>query len=303
MGTLGIMWRLAIAFSLLTAIAAAQEAPLGDVARQVRARKEAEELANFKPGVMPPLAAPGDIVPAHFITIHGDAGQGELSIKLNDQVLFHNSYVRDLPIYISALLLDGGNTLDVTFTTGSSPLEMTIDERFPHEAQHQVLATFHSDPAASPAAVNKQVHFIAHPKGLPPLQLNDTDRIAIQQMVRTFYNALAKRDGKQVLALFAPALTDARVLYPEGADFAQAQLNRMADMVAINGFEMKPFEPAGLQLVPKGAIVVVLRSDGQPVFTSNEVTLPNGNTSSVSAETIPLKKIAGQWRLTLPFGF
>lgn len=297
------MLRLFISVLLLATIAAAQETPLGDVARQMRARKEAEELANFKPGVTPAVARPGDIIPAHFITIRGDAGQGELSIKLNNQVLFHNSYVRDLPIYISALLLDGGNELDLEFTTSSSPLDITVEERFPHEAEHHVLATFHSEPSATPAAVTKQLRFMAHPRGTPLLYLMDTDRTAIQQVVRSFYTALQNRDGKQVLALFAPALTDARVLYPEGADFAQQQLNRMADMVNVKGFEMQPFDPAGLQMVPKGATVVVLRNDGQPVFTSNEVTLPNGNTTSVSADTIPLKKIAGQWRLTLPFGF
>jgi len=297
------MFRLPISLFLLAVMAAGQETPLGDVARQIRVKKEAEELANFRPGVKPQVARPGDLVPAHFITISGDAGPGELTIKLNNEVLFHNSYVRDLPIYISALLLDGGNTLDVAFTSGSSPLEMKIEERFPREAEHKVLATFHSDATPTPSALQKQVRFIAHPRAVPLLYLMDTDRTAIQQMVQEFYNALQKRDGKQVLALFAPALADARVLYPEGADFAQTQLNRMADMLAAKGFEMQPYDPAGLQLVPKGATVVVLRGNGDPVFTSNEVILPNGNPSSVSAETIPLKKIGGQWRLTLPFGF
>jgi len=297
------MRRLAISIVLLVGAGIAQETSLGDIARQLRARKDAAELANFKPGVPPPIAQQGDTVPAHFITISGDAGKGEFTLKVNGEILFHNSYVRDLPIYISTLLLDGGNTLDVSFTSGESPVDMKIEERLPREADHRILGRFHSDPTQTPAPVAQQVKFIAHPKALPPLELGESDRAAIRQAVQVFYEALRRKDGKQVLGLFAPAIADARVLYPEGADFGQSQLNRMAEMVSAEGFEMEMFDATGLEMTPKGATVIVRHSDGKPVFASSEVKLSNGTITSISAETIPLKKIAGRWQLTLPFGF
>jgi hypothetical protein len=77
----------------------------------------------------------------------------------------------------------------------------------------------------------------------------------------------------------------------------------MAQLVAANEFVMQPFDSTSLEMIPRGATVMVRRSDGQPVFSSTEVDAPGGGKTSVSAESILAKKIKGQWRLTLPFGF
>ena len=297
------MSRILLILFLLVGFGAAQDAPLGDIARKMREQREAAELANFKPGNPPPLLQEGEVLRAHFLTISGDAGQGEFDVKLNGQTVFHNSYIRDLPIYVTTLLLDGGNELDVSFTSGKEPLNFTVEERYPGDMQHHVLATFRADASETPVVVKKQVHFAAHPRALPPLQLDDQDRAAIRQAVQTFYEALRRKDAKQVLSLFAPAIEDARPIYPEGADFGQVQLKKMSEMVMAQGFEMEIYDSAGLEFIPKGATVVVQHADGKPVFSSSQVKLPNGSMSSIDAETIPLKKIKGSWQLTLPFGF
>jgi hypothetical protein len=294
----------ALIIALLLAIAcAAQETPLGDLARQERARREAAESVNFRLGSKPPAAHEGEVIPAHFLTVKGDAAEGEFSVKLNGAVVFHNSYVRDLPIYVSSLLLDGGNILEISLNAGRQPVDVTIDERRVGQTQLEVLARFHADGSETPAEINKQVRFVAHPKMLPPLVLTDADRTAIRQLVDSFYDALNRRDSKQVLALFDPAIDEARELYPEGADFGRGQMLKMAQLVAANGFVMQPFNSTSLEMIPRGATVMVRRSDGQPVFSSTEVDAPGGGKTSVSAESILAKKIKGQWRLTLPFGF
>jgi len=297
------MRTIAISILFMLGICAAQEIPLGDLARQERVRQEAVEEANFKAGNAPPIAEVGESVPAHFLILRGETGEGEFFVKLNGKTIFHNSYLHELPLYVSPLLLDGGNLLEVSLVRGTGPMDITIEERRAGEVAHQVLATFHADASPTPVPAAKQVRFFAHPKALPAPEIDDRDRDAIEKVVKSFYDALKHKDGKQVLALFNPAIEDARVLYPEGADFGEKQMTKMAGILGMDGFAMEPFEPDALDMVPRGSIVSVKRRDGTPVFTSKEVSLPNGNHTSISAETIPVKKIQGQWRLTLPFGF
>ena len=288
---------------LFASLCAAQETPLGDLARQERARREAEEAANFKPGVPPPIAKAAEAIPVHFLTIRGEAGDGEFLVKVNGTALFHNTYVHDLPIYISSMLLDGGNLMEVSLTRGKAPVDITIEERHPGEIDHQVLARFHADASETPTPITTQVRFYAHPRATPPLQLSAADRAAIRQLISSFYDALKRKDAKQVMALFEPAIADARALYPEGADFGQNQMTKMASLVMVEGFAMNPFDASGLELSVRGATVMVKRSNGQPVFSSSEIVAEDGHKTSVSAESILAKKIKGQWRLTLPFGF
>src|SRR4051794_40949144 len=147
---------LAITFLLVT-ICAAQETPLGDLARQERARREAQQAASFKPGTRPPVAREGEAIPVHFLTIRGEAAEGEFMVKVNGATVFHNSYVRDLPIYVSSLLLEGGNLLEVSLTSGKAPVDITIEERRAGGAEHEVLGRFHSDASESPTPIQKEV--------------------------------------------------------------------------------------------------------------------------------------------------
>ena len=295
--------RLFVISIMLLGMCAAQEIPLGDLARSERARREADEIANFKLGTQPKIALAGEAVPAHFLTITGGAANGEFELKLNGATMFHNTYVRDLPIYISSMMLDGGNLLEVTFVPGQVPLRITVDERHPGVAEHKILARFESEPGSDETSVTKQLRFYAVPKALPPFQLTDADRTAIWQQITSFYNSLDKKDTKQMLALFAPAIDDVRPMYPEGADYGNAQMAKMAELVAIPELAMEPLQRDGVEMIPRGAVVVVRRSDRQPVFTSNAVSVGGSTKTSVSAESILVKKIRGQWRLTLPFGF
>jgi hypothetical protein len=297
------MRRIFIAVLLLMASAGAQEIPLGDLARQDRKRQEAVEEANFKLGNPPPFAHPGELVPAHFLILHGEAGQGEFNLVLNGHNIFHNNYVRELPIFISSMLLDGGNRLEVSMVSGAAPFDITVEERLAGDSNHRVLAHFHMDATSTPAPLTKELRFQAHPLVVPSVVLNDADRDAINKVVKTFYETLKRKDSKGVLALFAPAIDDARALNPEGAAFGEKQMAQMADLVNVEGFAMQPFDQLGVEMEPHGLTVAVKRRDGTPVFTSTEIPLPDGKRSSVSADVIPVKKIQGQWRLTLPFGF
>ncbi len=295
--------RLLVISILFLGMCAAQEIPLGDLARSERARREADEIANFKLGTQPQAALAGESIPAHFLTITGGAANGEFELKLNGATMFHNTYVHDLPIYISSMMLDGGNLLEVTFVPGQVPLVIIVDERRPGIAEHKVLARFESEPATGDTPVTKQVRFYAEPKAFPPFQLTEADRTAIWQQITAFFNSLDKKDSKQMLALFAPAIEDVRPMYPEGAAYGNAQMAKMAELIANPELAMEPLQRDGVEMIPRGAVVVVRRSDRQPVFTSNAVSVGGGTKTSVSAESILVKKIRGQWRLTLPFGF
>jgi hypothetical protein len=240
-------------------------------------------------------------VPAHFVIMRGEAEQ--FNLVLNGHTIFHNTYVRDLPIYISSILLDGGNRLELSMVSGAAAFDITVEERLANESNHRVLAHFHVDPSSTPAPLTKELRFQAHPLVVPSVVLSDADRDAINKVVKAFYETLKRKDSQGVLALFAPAIDDARALNPEGAAFGEKQMAQMAGLVNVEGFAMEPFDELGVEMEPHGLTVAVKRRDGTPVFTSTEISLPSGNRSSVSADVIPVKKIRGQWRLTLPFGF
>jgi hypothetical protein len=202
------------------------------------------------------------------------------------------------------VLRDGENVLEVLFVNGSSPLTIMLEERTPGAKERRLLARFHAAPYEFLQPTMKEIRFTAHPKPLPELELTDGDRAEIQDVVQIFYDTLATKNSKLVMNLFQPAIEDARKLYPEGAAFGRDQMQKMASLVTTPGFEMQPFDAIGhLELVPNGATVIVRRKDGLPLFTSSDITLPNGKTTNVSADTVPVKKLKGQWCVTLPFGF
>jgi hypothetical protein len=295
---------------LLAASCVAQEAPqesLGDIARRERARKEAARAAaGPELGTPPPIVADNEIVPAHFLMVNGNVAPGEFLVLVNGQPVIHNTGVPQLPPYITGLLRDGGNILAIQFTSApDKPLDIVIEERFPNEHTHATLVHFHANANQFPAATTRQVAFTAHPKLLPPIQLTDADRKAIFNLVQNFYDTLSRKDGTAVLALFAPALAEVRTVFPEGADFGQNAMRDLASFATHPEITMQPYDPAGVEIVANRRVVSVRRTDGQPVFTSSEVPSANagGGASRVSADVILAKKIKGEWRLTLPFGF
>jgi hypothetical protein len=301
--------RLFSAIFLLAAIGAAQDEPsIADIARQERARKAAARAAaGPELGTAPPVAIEGEIVPAHFLRFEGEVGAGEFAILLNGKMLLRNGRVRGLPIYVTPLLLEGPNLLGVQFTSDAShPLDIIVEERFPGDAEHHELVHFHADANQFPEAAAKQMSFTVHPKVVPNVVLTDADRVAIHGLVQSFYNALNSKDGPAVLKLFEASIQDARDVYPEGADYGQDQMDSLAEIASQPDFIMEPYVPGGLEMIPNGSTVTVKRPDGKPVFVSIEVSGPvdgGGGNSRVSADVVPVKKIKGGWRLTLPFGF
>jgi hypothetical protein len=198
-----------------------------------------------------------------------------------------------LPPYITGLLRDGGNLLGVQFTSApDKPLDISIEERFPEEHTHGVLARFHANANEFPAATARQVTFVAHPKLLPPIQLTETDKQAILKLVQSFYETLVRKAGPALLALFAPALAEARAVFPEGADFGQSAMSNLASFSTHADIVIQPYELSGVEIVANRRVVTVKRTNGQPVFASNEV--PSGNetrgASRVSADVIVAKR-------------
>lgn len=296
-----LVWLVA---ALFTQSGLAQDQSLADMARKIRERKaarDAADAANFKLGVTPRVAEPGEVIPAHFLIIRGRAGMGEFGVRINGEMIFHNSYVHDLPIYVSPVLLEGNNLLEVLFISGDTPLDVTVEERT--RSSSHLLAEFHARAHENSSPVVKSVQFTAHPATPPPIIITAVDRAAINKVVGDFYRSLATKDGSQVFSLFAPAIQDTQKIYPEGAAFGQEQLKKMAALIATNGFAMRPFDATGLELKPGNGMVIVQRTDDKPVFTSNDVTLANGSVTNVKAETVPVKKVNGEWQLALPLGF
>lgn len=296
-------------FVCLATIAGTQELtpPLGDVARQERERRAATRAAaGPQQGSPPPAALLGELVPAHFLRFEGEVAEGEYSVSVNGKTLLRNARVRGLPLYVSPYLLEGGNQLEVEFTShAGSPLDVIVEERFAGESGHRELVRFHADANQFPEMTHQQVVFTAHPKVIPSVQLTDADRVAIHKLVQAFYDATASKDSLGVMKLFEPAIQDAREIYSEGADFGQNEMARLAHIVALPECTMEPYSPAGLAFSISGNVVTVKRANGAPVFSSNEVQVEPGQVdkSRVSADVIPVKKINDEWKLTLPFGF
>jgi len=293
-----------------TALAFAQAQPqqesLGDVARRERARKEATQ-ANTVPqlGTKPSVVTENEIVPAHFLVVEGDVGPGDFLVLVNGQPVIRNTRVPGLPSYVSSLLRDGGNLLGIQFTSAPDrPLYIRIEERFPNEKTHGVLVRFHANANEFTAQSTRQLSFTAHPKLLPPIQITEVDKAAILKLVQTFYGNLVRKDGAGVMALFSPALDEARAVYPEGAAYGEHAMRDLATFAQSPAIVMEPFSSDGVEIVPNRRVVSVRRTDGMPVFNSNQITAGvNAGASRVSADVILAKKIQGQWRLTLPFGF
>ena len=302
--------RLGIIAMCLTAICVAQDATqesLGDIARRERARKEAAHPATAPElGTPPAIAAENEIVAAHFLRVEGDVAPGDFIVLVNGRAAIRGARVPALPPYISDLLRDGGNVLGVQFTSApDKPLDVSIEERFPNEQTHAVLVHFHANANEFSAATARQLAFTAHPKLLPPIQLTENDKQAVLKLVKNFYDTLVSKNSSAVFAMFKPALDEARMVFPEGADFGQSAMSNLASFSSHPEIVMQPYDPAGVEMVANRRVVSVRRTDGQPVFTSNEVPSENveGGRSRVSADVILVKKIKGQWRLTLPFGF
>jgi hypothetical protein len=289
---------------LLTSLCFAQEpAPepsLGDLARQERERK-----ASTPPqlGETPPQAVFGEFIPAHFLRFEGDVAHADWTISLNNKPILHNGRVKGLPYYISPNLLAGANLLAIDFTSHTTePLDLYIEERWPGSGERRELAHFHADANQFPEPTHKDLQFSAHPRIAPPIVLTDSDRQQIATLIQTFYDTLTRRDGPGLVKLFEPAIEDARPLYPEGADFGHNEIAKLSRMIGSPSFAMRPYNPEGLKMEPAGNVVEVTRAAGGPVFISLDVAADTNN-SRVNALLIPVKKINGVWRLTLPFGF
>src|SRR4051812_41390702 len=187
---------------------------LGDVARRERARKEAARAAaGPELGAPPPIAVESEIIPAHFLRVDGDVAPVDFLVLVNGQSVVRNTRIPDLPPYVSTLLRDGGNVLGVQFASAADkPLDIVIEERFPNEKTHAVLVRFHAKANEFPSPVTRQVTFTAHPKLLPPIQVTEADKTAILKLVQVFYDTLVRKNGAAVLALFTPALDEARAV-------------------------------------------------------------------------------------------
>lgn len=305
-----MLWRLirfVAAALVLSAICSAQEEPsLGDLARQERARKAAARAAAGPVlGTAPPVAVAAEVVPAHFLRFEGEVGPGDYAILLNGRIVLQNGRVRGLPFYVTPYLLDGNNLLGLQFTSEAThPFDVVVEERWSGQSERRELVHFHADPNQFPETTRKQFDFTAHPVAVPNVKLTDADRVSIRALVQSFYNALSAKNGTAILRLFEPAIEDARSIYPEGAEFGRNEMAGLAHIAELPNFAMEAYDPSALEMTSAGNIVSVKRLDGKPVLLSNEVSAdPQSAPSRVSADVIPVKKIKGVWRLTLPFGF
>lgn len=254
-----------------------------------------------------PLAPKPDEIPAQFLRFDGEVGQGGYAFSINGQPVLRNQRIPGLPVYVSPLLKDGANVLEVQFTSDArQPMEIVIEERYPSGAPARELARFQALAGQFPEQTIQQVEFTAHPRAIPNVQLTEKDRADIIELIKHFHETLTTRVPENVTALFGPAIDAVRGIYPEGANFAHREMTNLGEVTQFALFKMEPFDPEGLEFQVRGNVATVYRQNGNAVLRSNEVTGPiNGSVgnSRVDARVVPVKKIDGVWQLTLPFGF
>lgn len=300
---------------------AQEQGSLGDLARQLKAKKEAARFGGVQLGGPPPLAAPGETLPAYFLCMSGKAVE-LTAVSLNGEKIHGGKLVTQnlphmLPELVTSKLRDGMNVLEVEYISDPAEgLNIWVEERR-RGASPVTVVTFKSAAGDSQGDSKKKlVPFQAHPRNAPPLVLTDADRQILRNLIQDYYHALDRRDTAAVSAFLAPAAEEARAVYPEVLDWVTVGDKMTTALIQDKQFKMLPWEESELQFDIHGNYVKVKRSDGKPLLASVEVQEDvskmnkpgdEGKVISLSSQIAPIdlsfKKIDGRWRMALPFSF
>lgn len=312
---------LLLCLSFSTTLLAQEQGSLGDLARQLKAKKEAARFGGVQLGGPPPLAAPGEPLPVYFLRMSGKAVE-LTAVSLNGEKIHGGKLVTQnlphmLPELVTSKLRDGMNVLEVEYISDPNEgLNIWVEERR-RGASPITVATFKSLAGDSQGDSKKKlVPFQAHPRTAPPLVLTEDDRQALRKLVEDYYHALDRRDTAAVSAFLAPAAEEARAIYPEVMDWLTMGDKMTTALIQDKQFKMLPWEESALQFDVQGNYVKVKRSDGKPLLSSVEVqedvsqmNKPGDQgkilslSSKIAPTDLPFKKIDGRWRMALPYNF
>ncbi|MBX9667836.1 MAG: hypothetical protein K2X93_09475 [Candidatus Obscuribacterales bacterium] len=232
-----------------------------------------------------------------------------------------------MPINITKALKSGLNDMKVKFVSHDKEGLITIVERRKDGPEkHEVLRMALEPNASNGAEVEKELVFNVDPAPEPPekIELTQDDRQKLFGLVESYYAALKKKNPSKLRALYQPALTQEKRIFPEGADFFSKVLEKEIVLLKRKDVKMGSFDSNEIMLEQEGDKIKALRKDRKPMMESNEVDVnvdtmlaevPSGPkktaksaSSKMSAKqrlvttTLLFKRIDGQWRVALPRG-
>lgn len=255
----------------------------------------------------------------HFLRVDGKAAFLDRVAINGSPVLSGTLVAVSVPVYVDKYLKDGQNKLELEYTSDATEgLTVVVETRTRGPRTTEVVRFQSAAGETGGRKVTKTIPFrLRLQPPAPPISLTDGDREAILALLQAQYAILARRDSAGLRGLYAKAMQEEKLIYPEGVEFFRTVLDESLKMFANPQFRMKPFDPAGLAFTIDGQVVRVGRTDGSPVMASDPVEIEdeivstqNGKEvrqktrmqSQVSAVSIPFQKYDGRWYLALPFG-
>lgn len=209
-----------------------------------------------------------------------------------------------LPVQVTRHLRAGPNALEVEYISDTQQgLTVVVERRRRGSPQRDEVARFASAAGESrgkPAARTVRFTLAQAPPARRPLALTETDKEQIRGLIRTHYDALARRDSTAASRVFEVAASNAREVYPEGVEFHQRVMDdAVRRMLASPQFKMRPLKLEKLEFRVDGDLVTVERSDRLPIFESAEID-EDKSKAKLEPRGLLFQQSAGKWYSTLP---
>lgn len=209
-----------------------------------------------------------------------------------------------LPVPVTRQLKAGSNTLEVEYISDAQQgLTVVVERRRRGSPQREDVARLTSAPGETQgkSAVRTARFTLAQaPPARKALTLTEGDREQIRALIRTHYDALARRDSTAASRVFETAVNNAREVYPEGVEFHDRVMGDASRRIlASPKFKMRPLRLEKLDFRVNGDVVTVGRSDGQPIFESEEIEEDKSKTK-LEPRGLLFQQAAGKWYSTLP---
>ncbi len=233
-----------------------------------------------------------------------------------------------MPINITHEIKSGLNEMKVKFVSHDKEGLITIvEKRKDGPEKYEVLRMALEPNASNGSEAEKELVFNVDPAPEPPakIELTQNDRQQLIGLVESYYEALKKKSPSKLRALYQPAITQEKRIFPEGAEFFNKVLDKEIVLLKRRDIKMGSFDSTDIMLEQEDDKIKAVRKDRKPMMESNEVEVnvdtllaevpPAGRkksaksgSSKTSAKqrlvttTLLFKRIDGQWRVALPRG-
>jgi hypothetical protein len=257
----------------------------------------------------------------YFLKFNGKANP-LAKVSVNGATVVSGTIVSvHVPLPVTKHLRNGENTLEVEYASDSKEgLTIELEKRNKGSAKGEIRPLFSSPPAATKGQMVKGVVKFNLQLNVTPKQnvvLTETDKQAIQAQIQSYYAMLSKRDTQGVLSATERAFKEMKEANPQLAkSMQQAILEVTQQCLSSPQFKMKPLRLEKLQFSADGELVMVRRSDGLPIFASEEVevieeviskqdgkemrTKVKSKTQIVPTE-MTFKKYGGEWQMVFRY--